>query len=158
VKLKWKKLENQSGHDAGRELLADLYFEENGSEMPEILRADRGKPYFSESNWHFSISHTDRHAFCCLSRQNVGIDAEEEHRKIDLRIAERFLSETEKKRLRLAPDQNTALLRLWVLKEAYAKLTGRGIGNWLKSTDFDPEDPRITCIDGCFVAILEGEI
>ena len=54
-------------------------------------------------------------------------------------------------------DKRAALLRLWVLKEAYAKLTGRGIGNWLKSTDFDPEDTRITCIDGCYVAILEEE-
>lgn len=158
MKLKWKRLENQSSHDAGRELLEALYFEENHCEMPPILRTEQGKPYFSHGNWHFSISHTKHHAFCCLSRENMGIDAEETDRKIDPRIGRRYLSETEQKRLNNAPDQNAALLRLWVLKEAYAKLTGRGVGNWLKNTDFDPDDPRITNIDGCFVAILEGEI
>ena len=157
MKRKWKRLENQSGHEAGRELLAALYLEETGEEMPPILRTEQGKPYFSCGQWHFSISHTERHAFCCLSHKNVGIDAEEIGRKIDSRIAARYLSETEQVRLRNAPDQQVALLRLWVIKEAYAKLTGRGIGNWLKETDFCPDDPRIMCIDGCFVAILEGE-
>lgn len=158
MNLKWKRLENQSGHDAGRELLAELYREETGGEMPPIFCTKQGKPYFSHGDWHFSISHTRHHVFCCLSRQNVGIDAEEISRKIDPRVGARYLSENEQMRLQNAPDQNAALLRLWVLKEAYAKLTGRGIGNWLKNTDFNPEDPRITCIDGCFVAVLEGEI
>ena len=157
MKLKWKRLENQSGHDAGRELLAALYFEENGCELPPILQTELGKPYFSNGDWHFSVSHTDHHAFCCLSRENVGIDAEEMCRKIDPRVASRYLSEAEQNRLKNAPDSNAALLRLWVLKEAWAKLTGRGIGNWLCTTDFDPADSRIICIDGCFVAILEGE-
>ena len=158
MKLKWKRLENQSGHDAGRALLAELYREETGGEMPRIVYTDQGKPYFLDGKWHFSISHTRHHAFCCLSRSNIGIDAEEIHREIDMRIAQRYLSETEQKRLEKAPDQAAALLRLWVLKEGYAKLTGRGIGNWLKNTDFSPEDERITCIDGCYVAVLEGEI
>ena len=157
MKLKWKRLNNQSGHDAGRELLSALYLEENGCQMPPIFRTEQGKPYFSDGNWHFSISHTEHHAFCCISRENIGIDAEEMNRKIDLRIGARYLSETEQNRLDNASDKNAALLRLWVLKEAYAKLTGRGIGNWLRTTDFDPNDPRITCVDGCFVAILEGE-
>ncbi|MBO5323012.1 MAG: 4'-phosphopantetheinyl transferase superfamily protein [Oscillospiraceae bacterium] len=157
MELKWKRLRNQTGHDAGRELLAALYRKKTGCEIPPIFYTEQGKPYFSEGDWHFSISHTDRHGFCCLSRVNVGIDAEAMDRKIDPRLAGRYLSEKEQKSVENASDQNAALLRLWVLKEAYAKLTGRGIGNWLKGTDFDPEDSRITCIDGCFVAILEGE-
>ena len=157
MKLRWKRLDGQSGHEAGRQLLAALYFEENGSEMPPIFKTKQGKPYFSDGIWHFSISHTENHAFCCLSRQNVGIDAEPADRKIDSRIGARFLSEQEQKRVAEAADQNEALLRLWVLKEAYAKLTGRGVGNWLKETDFDPKDRRISCVDGCFLAILEEE-
>ena len=42
-----------------------------------------------------------------------------------------------------------------VLKEAYAKLLGKGWGNYLHATVFDPDDPRIQTIDGCYVAILE---
>ena len=45
------------------------------------------------------------------------------------------------------------LLKFWVLKEAYAKLTGRGLGNYLGQTDFDPETAQI--IDGGYVAVLE---
>ena len=157
MKLKWKRLDGHSGHDAARELLATMYFEENRCELPSILRTEQGKPYFSDGNWHFSISHTDDHAFCALSRRNIGIDAESMDREIDPRVGRRYLSDSEQKRVENSRDKRAALLRLWVLKEAYAKLTGRGIGNWLKSTDFDPEDTRITCIDGCYVAILEEE-
>jgi phosphopantetheinyl transferase len=157
MRLKWKKLENQTGHEAGRELLAEAFWEETGEALPRIWVAEQGKPYFESGDWHFSISHTDTHAFCALSRGNIGIDAEEMGRKIDPRIAARYLSEKEQKRLEMAADFDTALLRLWVLKEALAKLTGRGIGNCLKNTEFDPEDDRIMCIDGCFVAILEEE-
>ena len=157
MKLKWKRLENQTGHEAGRELLAQLYAEEIGDPMPPILTAAQGKPYFAQGDWHFSISHTDTHAFCALSRKNIGLDAEAMDRQIDHRIGVRYLSEAEQKSVREADDQRVALLRLWVMKEAYAKLTGRGVGNWLKNTEFDPFDSRIQCIDGCFVAILEEE-
>ena len=52
-------------------------------------------------------------------------------------------------------DPRDCLLRFWVLKEAYAKLTGRGWGSYLQDTCFSPDDPRIQVIDGCYVAILE---
>ena len=61
-------------------------------------------------------------------------------------------------RYEAASDKQACLLQLWVLKESYAKLTGRGLGNYLKNTDFDQNDPRIQIIDGCYVAVLtEGE-
>ena len=157
-KLDFWPLNGLDSRVAGKLLLARMYEELTGEEMPPIAIGRRGKPYFTRGDLHFSISHTERHVFCALSERPIGIDAEETDRKIDPRIGRRYLSETEQKRLNNAPDQNAALLRLWVLKEAYAKLTGRGVGNWLKNTDFDPDDPRITSIDGCFVAILEGEI
>ena len=154
MRFGWTRLDGRSGHDAGRELLRQLYREETGEEIPAILIAPRGKPYFEVSNWHFSISHTKNHAFCVLADCPVGIDAEEKDRRINLRLAEKILSETERRRFDAAPDPRQALLRLWVLKEAYAKLTGRGLGNYLRETDFSPDDPRITNIDGCLVAVL----
>ena len=51
--------------------------------------------------------------------------------------------------------QDVMLHMMVLLKEADAKLTGRGMGNWLKATDFDPFDPRIQEINGCYVAVLE---
>jgi phosphopantetheinyl transferase len=156
VRIGHRLLEGPAGHDAGRQLLADMYLEATGKGLPEIRVTDRGKPYFLDASWHFSISHTKNHVFCVLSEKPVGIDAEEKGRKADLRLADKILSETEKIRYEAAEDQRLALLRLWVLKEAYAKLCGRGLGDYLYETDFDPNDPRIQVIHGCFVAVLEN--
>ena len=116
-----------------------------------------GKPYFPDSDLHFSVSHTKNHTFCCVSSKNIGIDAEECDRVIDLRLADKYLSPTEKQHFAAATDKRECLLRLWVLKEAYSKLLGKGIGNYLATTTFSPNDPRIQIIDGCFVAVIEDK-
>ena len=149
-------LEGRSGHEAGRALLAELYFEKTGQALPEIAVTDRGRPYFPDSPLHFSITHTPRHAFCALSERPVGIDAEETDRAISPRLAEKILSPTEKERYNSAADKPAALLRLWVLKEAAAKLSGEGLRGYPNHTDFSPDDPRVTQRDGCYLAILEG--
>ena len=150
-------LDGLSGHEAGRKLLAELYRQETGSGLPEIQTTDRGKPYFPDSNLHFSISHTPKHAFCVLSEHNVGIDAEEQDRNINLRLSDRILSPAEKAQYKAAPDPRSALLTFWVLKEAAAKLSGEGLKGYPNHTDFSLDDPRVTQIDGCIVAVLEGE-
>lgn len=155
MKIAGEALNGRSGHEAGRELLARLYREETGEALPEIAIADRGKPYFVNCPWHFSISHTKNHVFCALSDRPVGLDAEEKGRKVDFRLADRILSESEKRRFDAAADKQAALLRLWVLKEAAAKCTGEGLRGFPNQTDFDPEDSRIMEIDGCYIVVLE---
>lgn len=149
------ELRGRCGHEAGRELLARLYREETGTEMPPIRVAERGKPYFETGEWHFSISHTKRHAFCALSKQPVGIDAEELDREIHGKLADKILSPAEKARFHAAPDKNRALLTFWVLKEAAAKRTGEGLRGYPNHTDFALDDPRVTEMDGCLVAVVE---
>ena len=146
-------LDGRDGHSVGRELLAKLYAQATGEELPPIAVTGRGKPYFPGSVWHFSISHTDHFAFCALSRNNIGLDAEEKGRSVTPAMIEKLTSNAEKSRL--GADAQDTFLRLWVLKEAQSKLTGRGMGKWLKDTDFDPFDPRIQEINGCYVAVLE---
>ena len=157
MKLAWARLEGRSGHEVGRQLLQQLYREETGTDCPPILIAPRGKPYFEDCSLHFSISHTKKHAFCVLSDHPVGIDAEEKDRRVDLRLAEKILSEGERQRFDQATDSRDALLRFWVLKEAAAKLTGEGLRGYPNHTDFYPNDTRIQEIDGCYVAVFEGE-
>lgn len=148
-------LKGRSGHDAGRELLARLYREETGEALPDIAVTNRGKPYFPGSSLHFSISHTPDHAFCALSQHPVGIDAEELTRNINLKLADKILSAAEKEQYDAAPDKGRALLTFWVLKEAAVKLTGEGLRGYPNHTNFSLEDPRVTQIDGCLVAVLE---
>ena len=144
-------LNGRTGHDAGRELLKTLY----PGQLPEIAVTERGKPYFVDSSWHFSISHTHRHAFCALSERPVGIDAEELDRNINLRLAEKILSPGEKAQFDGAEDKRTALLTFWVLKEAAAKLSGEGLKGYPNHTDFSLDDPRVTVQEGCLVAIVD---
>ncbi len=147
-------LQGRSGHAAGRELLAALYRQATGEEMPEIRVTRRGKPYFPDSPWHFSITHTPRHAFCVLARENVGIDAEELDRAVNPAIAEKILSPGEMTQYRAAPDPRVALLTFWVLKEAAAKLTGEGLRGYPSCTDFSLDDPRVCVRDNCLLAIM----
>lgn len=152
--LTWRRLDRRSGHDVGRELLASAYREKTGKEMPPIAVTERGKPFFVGSDLHFSISHTKNHAFCALSERPVGIDAEEMDRDIKLNLAEKILSPAEK--LRFDSTRQT-LLKFWVLKEAAAKHSGQGLKGYPNHTNFDPNDDRIQIIDGCFVAVLQGD-
>lgn len=151
MRMAWTRLSGRSGHDAAYDLLARLA----GAPLPPILRTPQGKPYFADGGLHFSIAHTKKHAFCCVSERSIGIDAEETDRCIDLRLGDRLLSPSEKAIFDEAADKRDCLLRLWVLKESYAKLTGRGFGDYLKETAFSPDDPAIQEIDGCYVAVLE---
>ena len=154
----WCALDGRTGHEAGRALLAELYRRETGEALPPIVISPRGKPFFADSPWHFSISHTQKHAFCVLDRENIAIDAEELDRPVNPRLAERILSSGEKAQLDAAADRTRALLTFWVLKEAAAKLSGEGLRGFPNHTDFSLDDPRVLEIDGCVVAILrEGE-
>ena len=156
VYLDSRELNGQGGHEAGRELLADLYRRVTGEALPAIAVAHRGKPYFLDSSWHFSISHTKNHVFCALSRCPVGIDAEELTRKIDLRLAEKILSPAERAEFNASEDKKRALLTFWVLKEAAVKLTGDGLRGYPNHTAFTLSDPRVTERDGCLVAVVTG--
>lgn len=149
-----RELKGLSGHQAGRALLEETYRRETGLPLPPIAVAEGGKPYFVDSPWQFSISHTKRHAFCALSLRPVGIDAEELDRDINLKLADKVLSPPERAQYDAAEDKRKALLTFWVLKEAEAKLTGRGLRGYPDHTDFSLDDPRVREMNGCLVAVL----
>ena len=149
-----RALNGRNGHEAGRALLAELYRQTADETLPPIAITERGKPYFPDSPWHFSISHTKGHVFCALTKCPVGIDAEEIDRHIDLRLANKILSPGERAEFDAASDKRRALLTFWVLKEAAVKLTGQGLRGYPNDTAFSLSDPRVTQRDGCLVAVL----
>ena len=157
VYLEGRRLSKGTGHEAGRLLLEQMYRQYVGGSMPEICTEERGQPYFVNSPWHFSISHTPSHVFCALSRKPVGIDAEEADRQIKLRLADKILSPMERKQLDASPDQRKTLLTFWVLKEARVKLSGKGLTGYPNKTEFTLPDPRVREMDGCLVAVIEEE-
>lgn len=152
-----RMLKNQDAHGMARALLAQLYREHVGGQMPQILVTERGKPYFAEGNVHFSISHTREHVFCVLSDKPVGIDAEEQDRQIRPELAKKILSPGELAQYEAAADKNRALLTFWVLKEAAAKCSGQGLQGYPRDTNFSLEDPRVFLQENCLVAVIENE-
>lgn len=154
--LRGVKIAPGQGHEAGRKLLARMYREETGEEMPPIVTDAGGKPRFASGEFHFSITHTPRHVFVALSDRPVGLDAEELSRKVNPKLAERILSPEEYGQYQEAEDKEKALLTFWVLKEAQGKLTGEGVRPWPNHTRFSLDDPRVFTRDGCILALMEA--
>ncbi len=154
--MEYRKIAPGTGHEEGRKLLAQMYRRRTGENLPQILLGARGKPYFADSDWHFSISHTKNFVFCVLDKQPVGVDAEELDRDIKLSLADKILSPCEKAQYDAVEDKKRALLTFWVLKEAAGKCTGEGINGYPNKTNFTLDDPRVTEIDGCLVAVIKS--
>lgn len=148
-------LPGQTGHEVGRELLAQMYREYISPDLPAIATASLGKPYFVDSPIHFSITHTKHHVFCALAETPIGIDAEELDRKVNPLLAEKILSPKEKEQYDLAEDKNLALLTFWVLKEAAGKCSGQGVQGYPNHTEFFLFDPRVQVREGCLIAAIE---
>ena len=153
--LESRPLNGQTGHDAGCRLLRELVERHTGKPMPEIRTEKLGKPYFPGNPVYFSISHTKTRVFCLLADCPVGLDAEELTRKINPKLAEKILSTSEYAQYTGAADKNRALLTFWVLKEAAAKCSGRGLQGYPNQTDFSLEDSRVAEKEGCLVAVIE---
>ena len=155
--LDCRKIEPGTGHAAGRALLGEMYARLTGEPMPPIAIAPGGKPYFTEGGLHFSVSHSKGHVFCALSDRQIGLDAEELDRAVKPGLAEKILSPGEYAQYLAAEDKNTALLTFWVLKEAAAKCSGRGLRGYPNHTAFSLDDPRVFRLEGCIAAVIEEE-
>ena len=159
LKLDHWPLNGLDSRVAGKLLLAQMYEELTGEEMPPIEKAPRGKPYFPGSNLHFSITHTKTTVFCAISDVPLGIDAEDLNRRVSPTLAQKILSPAEFAQYEAVPEEerNEALLRFWVLKEAEAKCSGLGLRGYPDHTDFDLNDPRVSKIGECIVAVIQAE-
>ncbi|MGH7030858.1 MAG: 4'-phosphopantetheinyl transferase family protein [Stellaceae bacterium] len=96
----------------------------------------------------FNLSHTEGMvglAATLGAGRAVGFDLEPLARKVELGVADRFFSPYEVAWLdTLAePSRAEGFLRLWTLKEAFIKATGKGLTQDLAAFSFDPLPPRI---------------
>ena len=120
-------------------------------------RQDLGRPCLAGGQTScpvdFNLAHTKGYVVCAIAEAAaVGVDVEPLARADQLRrVAPRFLSDAERLALAsLAPDlQDLRLVRLWTLKEAYAKALGAGLSMPLTDAVFslceDREPPGILC-------------
>lgn len=94
-----------------------------------------GKPVVRHiPSFHFNLSHSGDWVVCAIDDVPVGIDIEE-IKPIDLAIAKRFFSADEYEDLLSKPAerQEAYFFHLWSMKEAFIKLTGKGLSYGLSS-------------------------
>lgn len=107
----------QSG--AGKALTHFVLLEYYGIDTDTLImkRTEHGKPYFEGDPIYFNISHSSGVVALAVSDSPVGIDIELK-RKVRRAIGERFLG--------ISTDDPDELLRAWVRRESYGKMTGEG--------------------------------
>ena len=99
-----------------------------------IEESKSGKPYITNYNIYFNISHKDNLVVCAVSYSNIGVDIEK-IRDIDLNTINIFATTTEKKYiLEKKEDILKRLFKIYTLKEAYLKMNGDSITN-IKNID-----------------------
>lgn len=107
----------------------------SGCEARHCSPAD-ARPRTSDQppGWQLSISHSGGVAGCAVSAGTaIGLDIEPITRRPSWqKVVKRWFSPQERAWL-LAADDPEAFLRVWTLKEAWLKATGRGIADNLKT-------------------------
>lgn len=142
------RVEYVAAHALTRRLLAEVT-----GEPPTAFRyqaGDRGKPVALCDGRllrvHFNLSHTaGLVAVAAAVETELGVDVEAVDRTVELAVADRYFFGVEARWLdTLDPARRTeGFLRLWTLKEAYIKATGRGLSQALDEFWFEVDPPRI---------------
>ena len=100
--------------------------------------------------WHpqicFNISHSGEYAACAFASIPIGMDLQQHRRAAWERMAERYFSAEDQKRLAAAENAETLFFRIWTEEESYGKWRGTGLSGSLGTekkegfcTHFSPE-------------------
>lgn len=120
--------------------LAQLTDITHGGARPTLKRLSDGKPCFEDSTLSLSLAHSHGISVAAVcDGGELGIDLEliREHRDRDA-LAKRFFSSSELDELEKSEDKTTDFFRIWTEKEAFSKMTGKGLTSVISSDETDP--------------------
>lgn len=132
-------LEHLTAHD----LLGAALLEDFGLRHVKITRRGLEKPALLHENLHMNLSHCKGLAIAAAGRIPLGIDCERP-RTVKDKLLDKLCTPQEAAFIRAAEDKSLAFVRFWTLKEAYGKLTGRGIREPFDQLDFSFSGGGIT--------------
>lgn len=101
----------------------------------DIKHGSHGKPFISEKNVFFNISHSDGVCLCAFSGSEIGADIQRLSSPKSA-VLERVCSRDEADIIKSADSPEKLFTKCWTLKEAYLKHSGEGIAGGLSSADF----------------------
>lgn len=130
-------------------VLLERVLKQQGYE-PESLRTEEGgKPYLEGvENFYFNLSHSGDYVVCAVGEKPVGVDIQE-YRKGTERIPERFFLQEETEDIERidGTERQERFFRYWTAKEAYGKLTGKGLAQGFDSFKVNLESGRIVDLE-----------
>jgi 4'-phosphopantetheinyl transferase len=95
---------------------------------PIFEYAMHGKPALKDyPDIHFNLSHCRHGVLCVIGRQPVGCDIEDIQESLDIDLVHHCFSDSEAARILAASNPCIEFTRLWTIKEAILKLSGKGI-------------------------------
>ena len=141
-------------HEQGRKTCAMAYLllcqalrQEYGiTELPVFEYGEHGKPFIvGHPDIHFNFSHCREAVICVVSNRPVGVDVESirEYRDSLVRYT---MNDQEVQQIERAERPDVEFIRLWTMKEAVLKLSGRGIVDDLKHVLTDVKTSELTTV------------
>lgn len=135
-------------HELGRKTCAAAYLllceglqKEYGiTERPLFDYGEHGKPFIvGHPDIHFNISHCREAVLCVVSDRPVGADIES-FREYKASLVRYTMNDAEIARIEQSDHPEVAFIRLWTMKEAKLKWSGRGITDHMKDVLDGTED------------------
>ncbi|MBQ9610760.1 MAG: 4'-phosphopantetheinyl transferase superfamily protein [Lachnospiraceae bacterium] len=118
-----------------------------------IEKGEYGKPYIvRKKEFKFNISHSGDYAVIAYSTDeevsSLGIDIERVRSKdSDMMVAHRFFTKDEIEYISNGlecSDEDVRFYKIWTMKEAYIKMTGKGLSTRLDSFSVYPDELKIS--------------
>jgi 4'-phosphopantetheinyl transferase len=141
--------------ELGRKTSAAVYLllckglrEEYGITEPPVFEfGEHGKPSIvGHPDIHFNMSHCREAAICVLSNRPVGVDVESV-REFHESLVRYTMHDEEVRQIEQAERPDVEFIRLWTMKEAVLKHSGRGIVDDLKHVLDDTPLELTTVVD-----------
>lgn len=99
----------------------------------EVAICREGKPYLTECNLQFNLSHSGEYLLLAVGEVPLGVDIEN-ITKIRPKVTKKYFSDSEQDQV--AKEGENAFFEIWTKKESYVKYTGEGIKGLGTSTVF----------------------
>lgn len=138
----YKFEKDRQRYTAARGILRKLLSVYSGDlpERIEFLYNESGKPYLTQSDLKFNLSHSGNLAvYAFTADREIGIDMEYKRNLENLEsLAVSTLSEAELKNFSTCPYEKREefFFRYWIHKEAYLKAAGTGITDSIRNAEF----------------------
>lgn len=145
LRFKWRKDQALS---LGAGLLLDYGLQQYSDTFPlpaEYEEGEFGKPFFrNDDKVKFNLSHSGTFVMCGISTDGeIGVDIEE-MRPVDIDLMSRIFTKEEQIFLSESKEKERDFYKLWVCKESFMKIIGKGLNLSPRSFSICLEGDRIT--------------